>query len=81
VQTTPGAIGVNTVFEQMVDIKGAATPVTWKVKTLAPPQELILKGKMKVDMHAWYWPAKVKGAQRTATAGRSGPQQGAHARA
>jgi hypothetical protein len=68
-------VATNTVFEQMLDVKGTATPVTWKIKTLTPPQELVLKGKMKVDMHAWYWPAKVKGArakrqQRSSSSGQ-----------
>ena len=56
-----GPVGVNTQFEQVLDFKGKATPCIWKVKTLEVPQSVVLKGKMKVDMHAWYWPAKIKG--------------------
>ncbi len=56
-----GPVGVNTQFEQVLDFKGKATPCVWKVKTLEAPQSVVLKGKMKVDMHAWYWPAKIKG--------------------
>jgi hypothetical protein len=76
-QTTPGAVATNTVFEQMLDVKGTATPVTWKIKTLTPPQELVLKGKMKVDMHAWYWPAKVKGARAKPSAAQQQQQRAA----
>ena len=34
-----------------------------QVKKLQPPQQVTLKGKMKVDMHKWWWPGKITGAR------------------
>ncbi len=62
-QLTEGPIKVGDVFESSIDFKGRATPVKWKVKTLERPHEVMLKGKMHVNLHHWYWPAKIKGAR------------------
>ena len=47
----------------------AETPelfVRRKTKKFEPPLSVVLKGKAKVDMHQWFWPARIKGASEPA---------------
>ena len=37
-----------------------------KTKKFEPPLSVVLKGKAKVDMHQWFWPARIKGACKPA---------------
>ena len=37
-----------------------------KTKKFEPPLSVVLKGKAKVDMHQWFWPARIKGASEPA---------------
>jgi hypothetical protein len=74
---TPGAIAEGTVFQQQVDIAGGAADFVWKVKKIEPPFSVELKGKAKVDIHQWWWPARLKGACSPRLARRRTPTHAA----
>ena len=60
---TAEPIGEGTRFHQQVDIAGGAADFAWKVKKFEPPFSVTLKGTARnLDLHLWYWPARIKGA-------------------
>jgi hypothetical protein len=60
----PGPLAAGTIFAQVIDIGGSSAEFVWKTKKFEPPLRVVLKGKAKVDMHQWFWPARIKGASR-----------------
>ena len=56
----PGPLAAGAIFTQMIDIGGESAEFVWKMKKLQIPLSVVLKGKAKIDMHQWFWPARIK---------------------